>query len=224
MEGVLALARGVLLSKSLALPAVSKETAEYLCVIIVQVSQPAVVVSFSSTQHSSLTTLCRIESQAVLQSITPMQTGSPPMSPRVRFVAVLGPETMASCSIDGVLLDILLPSDLNGPLSNISQMEDFKVLLFSEALEPREPGLAGVHCHTATTESFPTTAEGGDSGDGGDATTAYEIAEAHASRFESMGIRLVACRELDGYLVWLRCCNQAAAQQLPALHVCSVYI
>ena len=118
------------------------------------------------------------------------------MSPRVRFVAVLGPETMTSCSIDGVLLDILLPSDLNGPLSNISQMGDFKVLLFTEALEPREPGLAGVHCHTATTDSFPT-AEGGGSGAGADATTAYEIAEAHASRFESMGIRLVACRELD---------------------------
>ena len=47
MEGVLALARGVLLSKSLALPAVSKETAEYLCVIIVQVSHAAEAVSSS---------------------------------------------------------------------------------------------------------------------------------------------------------------------------------
>jgi hypothetical protein len=135
-----------------------------------------------------------IASQAVLQSVPPVQSSSPPLSPRVRFVAVLGPETMASCSVDGVLLDILLPSDLNGPFSHISQMEDFKVLLFSEALEPREPGLAGVQCRAATTDSFPTAAEGG----GGSTTTAYEIADAHASRFESIGIRLVACRELVG--------------------------
>jgi hypothetical protein len=38
MEGLLALARGVLLPKPLALPALSASTAEYLCVITAQVS------------------------------------------------------------------------------------------------------------------------------------------------------------------------------------------
>jgi hypothetical protein len=54
-------------------------------------------------------------------------------------VAVLGPETMASCSIDGVLLDVPLPSDLNATSSHISQIENFKVVPFSDALKPREP-------------------------------------------------------------------------------------
>ena len=118
---------------------------------------------------------------------------------------------MASCSIDGGLLDVPLPSDLHATFSHISQIEDFKVLLFSEALEPREPGLAGVHCHAATTDSFPTAADGGDKSAG----TTYEIAEAHASRFESMGIRLVACRAFVG----IHCASRRAEQQLSALHL-----
>lgn len=99
---------------------------------------------------------------------------------------------MASSSVDGVLLDIALPSDLNALFNKISQMEDFKVILFSEALEPKESGLVGVHCQHVNSNSTPRAAEAGRGG----TTVAYQLAEAHASRFESMGIRLVACREL----------------------------
>ena len=194
MEGLLALARGVLLPKPLALPALSAAIAEYLCVITAQVSHswsPFLLLE-PSGNHSHGHHAAVFGSKAVLHSVPPMQSGSPPVSPRVRIVGVLGPETTASSSMDGVLLDIPLPSDLNATFSEISQMENFKVLLFSEALEPREAGLAGIHCHAAATDSLSTAAEAG----GGGATTAYEIAEAHAARIETMGIRLVACREL----------------------------
>jgi hypothetical protein len=142
--------------------------------------------------------------QAVLQSVPPLQSGSPPLSPRVRLVTVLGPDTMSSSSIDGVLIDIPLPSDLNAPLSTISRAADFKVLLFSEALEPREPGLAGVHCQSADDGDIPGgTGTGAEAGAGAETPAkiqavddAYEIADGHARRFESMGVRLVACREL----------------------------
>lgn len=48
MEGVLALARGVLLSKPLALPALPDAAAEYLCIIVAQVSLPFATGAFES--------------------------------------------------------------------------------------------------------------------------------------------------------------------------------
>ena len=98
-----------------------------------------------------------------------------------------------------MLLDVPVPSDLNASFSEISQMKDFKVLLFSEALEPREPGLSGVQCHSTTTDSIAKVS----AAESHSATTAYEIAEAHACRFEAMGIRLVACREFGGLMLLL---------------------
>ena len=62
MEGLLALARGVLLPKPLALPALSASTAEYLCVITAQVSYswyPFLLLEPSGGHSHTQTPCCR---------------------------------------------------------------------------------------------------------------------------------------------------------------------
>ena len=127
-----------------------------------------------------------------------MRPGSPPPSPRVRIVPLLGPDTLQSSSIDGVLLDVPLPPDV--PELDASGLADVKVLLFSAALEPREAALANVHCVTVGGELRATVREAASTVQ----PDADEVATQYAEQFVAMGVGLVACRAQ---------CPRAAVQQ-----------
>ena len=96
-----------------------------------------------------------------------------------------------------MLLDIPLPSDVSDTLAGQSTAGDVsvKVLLFSEALEPREAGLPGIHCESIGRDLRTQNAIADVSAE----PDAYEVADAHAAQFESMEVRLVACRESVTY-------------------------
>jgi len=105
----------------------------------------------------------------------------------VRIVPLLGPDTLQSSSIDGVLLDVPLPPDV--PELDAS-LADVKVLLFSAALEPREAALANVHCVTVGGELRATVREAASTVQ----PDADEVTTQYAEQFVAMGVGLVACR------------------------------
>jgi hypothetical protein len=112
--------------------------------------------------------------QSVLRSVP---SGSASSRPYVRVAAVLGPDTLSSKCLSGVLLDVPLPPDV----PDFRVLRGARVVLFSEALESHHStGMAGVDFCGATSANSIS-----DSGD---------VARKHALVLQALGITVVACR------------------------------
>ena len=97
--------------------------------------------------------------------------------PRVRLVSVVGPQTIQSKCVDGVVLDTVLSPDV----PDFESLRDVRVLLFSEALEMHESnGFSGVRC-----SGPPRRRDVED----------YGVALAYAARCKALGVGLVGSRK-----------------------------